>query len=84
MEVEKKNLIFITFFFLFYSMSGGGGGGSGGSCRVVVTNIPSHVRLDEFETFLQAYGTVNSCDKASSKDQQSVIVTFDNHDQAQQ
>ena len=56
-----------------------------GNCKIIVSNIPAHSRLDELEQLATQYGSVQSFDKIGSRDgTQTVSVVYEGQDQAQQ
>ncbi|BES99761.1 Hypothetical protein domain [Nesidiocoris tenuis] len=57
----------------------------GGFTKVILSNIPLHLNQGELENLLSPY-PYHGCEKINSRDPhyQTVIVTFDQHDAAQQ
>ncbi|KAJ9582076.1 hypothetical protein L9F63_003578, partial [Diploptera punctata] len=54
--------------------------------KIVLSNIPSHVRFEELEPLLTPFGSVQSCEKLNSRDgsTQTVQVSYETQEQAQQ
>lgn len=54
--------------------------------KVIVSNLPPHVRFEDLEPLLSPHGKVLACDKLTSRDPntQTVQITFETPDQAQQ
>ncbi|XP_050498693.1 insulin-like growth factor 2 mRNA-binding protein 2 isoform X3 [Diabrotica virgifera virgifera] len=53
--------------------------------KIIISNLGLHVRFEDIEHLLNEHGRVVSCDKLTSKDQntQTVAVTYDTPEQAQ-
>ncbi|XP_031786315.1 insulin-like growth factor 2 mRNA-binding protein 3 isoform X4 [Nasonia vitripennis] len=71
LEIEEKN----------------GDGLSGGSgAKILVGNLPAHVRIEDIEQLLSNYGQIQNFEKATSRDPstQAFLVSYETPDQAQQ
>ncbi|XP_048488874.1 insulin-like growth factor 2 mRNA-binding protein 1 isoform X3 [Plutella xylostella] len=55
------------------------------SSKILISGLPLHVRFDNIEPLLSAYGNVQHCDKVTSRDPnaQAVHITFESPEQAQ-
>nr|XP_050866918.1 insulin-like growth factor 2 mRNA-binding protein 1 isoform X3 [Vespula vulgaris] len=64
----------------------GNGWRSGAGAKVLVSNLPANVRLDELELLLLNYGQVQNVEKVSSRDPNtlSYLVSYETLEQAQQ
>ncbi|CAG9829419.1 unnamed protein product [Diabrotica balteata] len=53
--------------------------------KIIISNLGLHIRFEDIEHLLNEHGRVVSCDKLTSKDQntQTVAVTYDTPEQAQ-
>ena len=65
-------------FFLDYS------GGSG--AKVLVGNLPAHVRIEDIEQLFANYGQIQNLEKVQSRDPstQAFLISYENPEQAQQ
>ncbi|XP_016844586.1 insulin-like growth factor 2 mRNA-binding protein 1 isoform X3 [Nasonia vitripennis] len=64
-----------------------GNGWSGGSgAKILVGNLPAHVRIEDIEQLLSNYGQIQNFEKATSRDPstQAFLVSYETPDQAQQ
>ncbi|XP_069690841.1 insulin-like growth factor 2 mRNA-binding protein 1 isoform X4 [Periplaneta americana] len=54
--------------------------------KIVLSNIPSHVRFEDLEPLLTPFGSVQNCEKLNSRDgsTQTVQVSYETQEQAQQ
>lgn len=54
--------------------------------KIIVSNLAPHIRFEDIEHLLTQHGHVVACDKLTSKDPntQTVQISFENSDQAQQ
>jgi len=54
--------------------------------KIVLSNLPVHVRLEDLEELLIPFGSVQSCEKLNSRDgsTQTVQVSYETQEQAQQ
>lgn len=70
--------IALIVFFLFVCYSS--------TSKIIVSNLAPHVRFEDIEHLLTQHGHVVACDKLTSKDPntQTVQITFENFEQAQQ
>ncbi|XP_073976811.1 IGF-II mRNA-binding protein isoform X4 [Rhodnius prolixus] len=59
---------------------------SGGQAKVMISNVASHVGINDLEPLLSQYHHIQSCEKISSRDNQTqtILVTFESNEQAQQ
>lgn len=59
---------------------------SGAGSKVLVSNFPSHARLEDLELLFSNCGQVLSVEKLSSRDPttQTVLVSYETQEQAQQ
>ncbi|XP_075213249.1 IGF-II mRNA-binding protein isoform X3 [Lycorma delicatula] len=59
---------------------------SSGNGKIVVSNIPSHVQLEDLQSLLGQFGNIQNCEKISSREGQSqtVQISYETQDQAQQ
>ncbi|XP_016844587.1 insulin-like growth factor 2 mRNA-binding protein 1 isoform X5 [Nasonia vitripennis] len=59
-------------------------GGSG--AKILVGNLPAHVRIEDIEQLLSNYGQIQNFEKATSRDPstQAFLVSYETPDQAQQ
>ncbi|XP_069690838.1 insulin-like growth factor 2 mRNA-binding protein 1 isoform X2 [Periplaneta americana] len=66
------------------SVAGGAKKSTGG--KIVLSNIPSHVRFEDLEPLLTPFGSVQNCEKLNSRDgsTQTVQVSYETQEQAQQ
>ncbi|XP_023703830.1 insulin-like growth factor 2 mRNA-binding protein 1 isoform X2 [Cryptotermes secundus] len=66
------------------SVAGGAKKSAGG--KIVLTNLPLHVRIEDLEPLLTPFGSVQNCEKLNSRDgsTQIVQVSYETQEQAQQ
>ncbi|XP_069690839.1 insulin-like growth factor 2 mRNA-binding protein 1 isoform X3 [Periplaneta americana] len=64
----------------------GGGPEMSTGGKIVLSNIPSHVRFEDLEPLLTPFGSVQNCEKLNSRDgsTQTVQVSYETQEQAQQ
>lgn len=64
----------------------GGGPEMSAGGKIVLSNLPVHVRLEDLEPLLTPFGSVQSCEKLNSRDgsTQTVQVSYETQEQAQQ
>lgn len=65
---------------LFPDYSGGSG------AKILVGNLPAHVRIEDVEQLLSSYGQIQNFEKAPMRDPstQAFLVSYETPDQAQQ
>lgn len=56
------------------------------SSKIIISNLAPHIRFEDIEHLLAQHGQVINCDKLTTKDpnSQTVQITYDNAEQAQQ
>ncbi|CAG2066524.1 unnamed protein product [Timema podura] len=54
--------------------------------KIVLSNIPTHVRIEDLEPLLTPFGQVQNCEKLNSRDgsTHAVQVSYETQEQAQQ
>jgi insulin-like growth factor 2 mRNA-binding protein 1 len=69
----------IQFLMIFFFVCSAGG-------KIVLTNLPLHVRVEDLEPLLTPFGSVQNCEKLNSRDgsTQIVQVSYETQEQAQQ
>ncbi|KAL0099090.1 hypothetical protein PUN28_020263 [Cardiocondyla obscurior] len=57
-----------------------------GVAKVLVSNLPAHIRVDELELLFSNYGQVQNIEKVPSRDPntQSVLISYETQEQVQQ
>nr|CAD7456115.1 unnamed protein product [Timema tahoe] len=58
----------------------------GAAGKIVLSNIPTHVRIEDLEPLLTPFGQVQNCEKLNSRDgsTHAVQVSYETQEQAQQ
>jgi insulin-like growth factor 2 mRNA-binding protein 1 len=71
-----ENASFNEIFYFVHSVGG----------KILLSNLPLHVRFEDLEPLLTPFGSVQNCEKLNSRDgsTQTVQVSYETQEQAQQ
>ncbi|XP_067006463.1 insulin-like growth factor 2 mRNA-binding protein 1 isoform X2 [Anabrus simplex] len=84
--IDKLNGFNFSGSVLVVEPSVAGGTKKSGPAKVVVSNVPPHVRFEDLEPLLTPFGALQNCEKLNSRDgtTQTVQVAYETQEQAQQ